>query len=615
MTSPLRNERGIALATALLITLMVVGMATTALMMTTNGRLLRKANDRIRQADLGALSGLEEARSRLNGTASLYPSTGYVTLENGVSVTDGAGTTIPGARRWTWAGPSGVSTGQYGVFATILSKVTMGNVTSLRRRDLNQESFAKFAYFTNNEAGLPFQNGDLIQGPVHSNDQITIGSTGATFTGKVTSHASSISGVSYGNFQVGYTLNAATIAIPTITQLATMSGYATSGGTYFDPGVAYTNHPAATASRTSGDAGETRTRIEFVAVDLNADGDSIDADEGFFKVYMGHNITNTEEYVSATVGSRESAVSTSMINSYNCGDFGGVAHGHMGQFQLLNDALNNHNSTARRWDAALMANSRCYLGGSNQLNSSAVGGTFVVNNAYGTWIPYTGTVDSRLVSLGRADRNYLFPLSRSLNVNFKGVIYVNGKVGVSGVVRGRVSVVSPNSIIILDDLRQANDPSTGLCNDIIGLITSGNIVLSENLLNAPQFSNSGSTAYKSFDDTSDEFIQAVMLTLGIFTDENHTLGPLATSTGRENCESIQWGRGCLYVTGGIVQETRGAVGTGSGTGHKKRYSYNACAGTNPPPYFPTTGRFEPNRIYEMDPVGFSAAAWFAANQN
>jgi hypothetical protein len=57
------------------------------------------------------------------------------------------------------------------------------------------------------------------------------------------------------------------------------------------------------------------------------------------------------------------------------------------------------------------------------------------------------------------------------------------------------------------------------------------------------------------------------------------------------------------------------VGLVDGHGYVKRYSYNACAATDPPPYFPTTGRFVRNRIYELDPKGFNVASWFAANQN
>ena len=604
MTPRFDDRRGIALPTALLITLMVVGMATTALMMATNGRLLRKANERIRQADLATLSGLEEARSRLNGTASLYPDSGYVTLENGVAVTDGSGTAIPGAQRWTWAGPSGVSTGQYGVFGSILSKTTIGNVTTVRRRDINQETFAKFAYFTNNEgSGICFGSGDQIQGPVHSNDQICINSGGATFTGPLTTAASSISGQNYGTYAGGYTLSAASITMPTVTQLNSMASYATQGGTYFDIGAddAASGHVADAAGRTAGDAGEARTRIEFVAVDLNADGDSTDADEGFFRVYMGTG-NNSERFVSGSTPADQGGTN-GMRYSLNCGDY---SPSHASTFLASTD---HTTGGTHNWSASLSDNSaKCYLGGDPALTNG-----WVASNARGTWLQYTTSPDSRLVSLGRPDRNYLFPLSRSLNVNFKGVIYVNGKVGVSGVVRGRVSVVSPDAIIVLDDLRQANDPGTGICDDIVGLITTGNVVLSDDVLTSPQAKNNGGSL-KTFDETGSEFIQAVILALGVFTAENYGTGPTSSTTGRENCESTNWGRGCLYLTGGVVQETRGAVGQSDGHGYKKRYSYNACAGTNPPPYFPTTGRFEPNRIYELDPTGFDAASWFAANQ-
>jgi hypothetical protein len=52
-----------------------------------------------------------------------------------------------------------------------------------------------------------------------------------------------------------------------------------------------------------------------------------------------------------------------------------------------------------------------------------------------------------------------------------------------------------------------------------------------------------------------------------------------------------------------VGTTGGSNGT---TGYVKAYSYDRCAATNPPPYFPTTGRFTDNRYFEINPVGFSA---------
>lgn len=67
------------------------------------------------------------------------------------------------------------------------------------------------------------------------------------------------------------------------------------------------------------------------------------------------------------------------------------------------------------------------------------------------------------------------------------------------------------------------------------------------------------------------------------------------------------GRGCLYLTGGVIQEARGAVGLLSGEGYVKRYSYDHCAETISPPYFPTIGRFKTNQFLELDPTGFDIA--------
>ena len=70
----------------------------------------------------------------------------------------------------------------------------------------------------------------------------------------------------------------------------------------------------------------------------------------------------------------------------------------------------------------------------------------------------------------------------------------------------------------------------------------------------------------------------------------------------------------MYLTGGIIQRTRGAVGTiqsPGGTGYVKRYAYDRCGATSPPPYFPTTGHFVRGQRYWVDPVGFDPAAYYA----
>ena len=88
--------------------------------------------------------------------------------------------------------------------------------------------------------------------------------------------------------------------------------------------------------------------------------------------------------------------------------------------------------------------------------------------------------------------------------------------------------------------------------------------------------------------------------------QNYNAGP----TDANGCQGSDVGRGCLFLTGGLIQEARGAVGQSNGTGFIKRYSYDRCAAIKPPPYFPTTGLFLDNRYYEIDPVRFNVTSLF-----
>jgi hypothetical protein len=140
---------------------------------------------------------------------------------------------------------------------------------------------------------------------------------------------------------------------------------------------------------------------------------------------------------------------------------------------------------------------------------------------------------------------------------------------------------------------------------MLGVFSGTDVVIADNLINNPIPPTSGGTA-RTWDDTGDEFVQGVVLALSNFTVENYDLG---TKTA-EPCGTSSWGRGCLYLTGGVIQQQRGPVGTGGGTGNMKRYSYDACAATNPPPYFPTTGHFAAGHYYEIEPTGFNIATYW-----
>ena len=573
----LKNEDGIAMAVAMMIALAVAAISLGAATLAMNISLINRYSERSSLLESVAAAGIEEARSRINGDASLYPDTLYNAIENGVSVTDAYGASIADVSRSTYVGPTGITSGQYGVFGSIVvvAEDNFGNRV-VRRAEVSQESFAKYAYFTNSEGGnIWFGGGDQIFGPLHTNDQIKIHYTGATFHGPVET-ASDVYQASNGTFVQGYLEGAAKIPMPKTADLLKLRTQAQAGNTSFTGNV-------------SGGHGEVTTRIEFVALDLNADGDSTDANEGFMRVYQA---LSDAEWVSGDVPSNYR--SRGLRNSRNCGHY----HPN-GEFIVADDHPARGNDS---WVASVSnVRRRCFLGGSDSLFNG-----FQANDGTGGWLRWPGTVSTLLA--GRPDAQYLFPITRPLNPSFKGVVYVQGKVGVSGVLRGRVTVAATDDIVFLDDVKYATDPGAGTCTDILGVFSGDDVVVADNTLNAPirPKRNGSGNNYRTYDDTKDEFFHAVVLALNIFTVENYNSG----ATRTERCEGNRVGRGCMYLTGGVIQATRGAVGTTAGTGYVKRYSYDMCAASAPPPYFPTTGHFGRSRSFEVDPTGFDIDQYF-----
>jgi hypothetical protein len=575
----LRDERGIALVVVLLVALAVAAISLGAGMLTSNTSAINLYSDRLSVLEAAAEAGLEEARSRLNGDRSLYPQTDYVTLEDGAWVTDASGSPIPNVRRSLYAGPTGITSGQYGVFGSLVAVVedNFGNKI-VRRLEVFQESFAKYAYFTDNEGGnIYFGGGDQIFGPLHTNDQMKIHSTGATFHSTVET-AEDVYQEQYGTFKQGYIEYGRYIPMPETAELTRLQTQAAAGFTTI-------------VGNSNGGHGEATTRIEFVAIDLNLDGDVTDDNEGFMKVYQALNNPN---WVTADL------TVSSMQNMVNCGDF----WNHGGRFRRANE----HSIDGHTWSQGLAHGSRrCYLGG----HDSIWGGVFTANDTQGgAWLPWPGPAITHPQVTGRpqGDGAYLWPISRELNPTFKGVIYVEGKVAISGVLRGRVTLAATDDIVIADDVTYSIDPGAGTCRDILGIFSADDVVIANNTLNAPTRRTTTTNPYYTFDDTKDEFIHGVILALNIFTAEDYDTG----SDDDEACEATDWGRGCIYLTGGIIQDTRGAVGLTSGRGYLKRYAYDQCAASEPPPYFPTTGHFTRGRFFEVDPVDFEVGAYYAA---
>lgn len=637
----LRDERGIALLTTLLVAFAVSAIAIAAVMMTLNANLIGKNSERVSVVDAVALTGLEEARSRLNTTASLYPTVGFTTWESNVAVRDASGNIIPKVTRSTYIGPSGITSGQYGVVGSIISvaRDSFGNA-AVRRLEVNQESFSKFAYFTNFETDtnfntIVFGGGDQLRGPVHTNDQMRIGSSpnpAATFFDQVTTANASIVNQSNASFGRPPILSAPRIPMPTVTDLAKLDSLAQAGNVRFTGSMA-------------GDAGEARTRLHFLTIDLGVANGGV---HGFFMVYQaGTAIANPEDFVSASLP--PSGV-TYLRGSDNCGDIrkgrflSAARHNPIPLVTDPVDSVHRHHTTnaANNQDSALIRRTSvvtpdlnrdpvyCYLGGDSILTFPDAGAAWPTTGHRdgGSWVAAPAGIQASLASLGsiitdRPDASYLFPLTRQWNTNFKGVIYVDGKVILDGVIRGRVTVAAAGNIIFGDDVTYFQNPATRDCafGDIAGYFSGQSIMVSNNTLNAPQtLNNNGSLntsptgTFRSYAPTNDETIHGFFLTLKTFGAEENSLG----SNTDQDCligGTFSSGRGCLRTYGGIIQERRGAVGLTSGEGYIKRYEYDICGATNPPPYYPTTGVFVKNRFYELDPTRFSVTGWFAANQN
>jgi hypothetical protein len=624
----IRNERGVALFVALLLLTVLATLSVGAILLSGNASLLGKYHAKDAEMRAAADAGLEWARDTINGTPGVLPATGFDTLQLGQAVRDAGGTVIPGFSRSVFAGRSGSTTNQFGVYASVISRIddNAGRAVVVRRAELAQESFAQFARFDDTTtSSVVFANGIQVFGPIHTNGVLYVGSSPgnpAIFHGRATTSAT-VQTASNGTFRQGYKTGVPRINLPTPASLATLQGYATTaqlvvtggaiGTTVYDP----------------------RTRIEFVPVDINGDLDFTDENEGFFRVYRGKdNNQATLNYVTARKWTPGSASDPNTI-SPNCGD---VVVGAPAPFLPAaghtagGPAGHNHNANAttnQKWSVGTAGSRRCYLGGDPRLTNGWQATTVAPYN-YGAWIPwpgYGGGAAPAAIANGTLHPSFgggpvgadmaahLWPINRPFNPNFNGVVYVDGSVGISGVVRGQVTVAAPGNVLLADDLIYVTAPgSVPDCNvngvvwaDMLGVLSSQFFVIEDNNVNSP-FPVNG--AYiRGFDESPDETIHGAVLTLNSVMSEALGTG----STNSEVCAGSAIGRGCFNMVGAAIQGKNAGRMQG-GTGWNPQWTYDRCDAIKPPPYFPTTGRYYKNRYYEIDPVGFTVAGWFAGNQ-
>jgi hypothetical protein len=149
--------------------------------------------------------------------------------------------------------------------------------------------------------------------------------------------------------------------------------------------------------------------------------------------------------------------------------------------------------------------------------------------------------------------------------SFNGVIYGTDSVCIKGTLDGRLTIGSNENIYIVDDVLYERKPETyPSSNDVLGIVANVDVRI-PNLTPAT---------------TNLEIDGTIFTRTGSFTAEGYNTRTLANS-------------GKLTVLGGIIQNTRGPVGTvdsygNLATGYSKRYHWDDRL-ANPsfrPPFFP-----------------------------
>ncbi|MEP6689841.1 MAG: hypothetical protein ABJD07_01725 [Gemmatimonadaceae bacterium] len=615
-------RRGGALLLMLFLSMSIAALALSAIFLTSSSKFLGAQLDREEIDSYGADAALQLGKSRLELDPTAFPDSGWAYLLQNATIPDASNNPIPGVLVNVYVGPTGsVDVNSGGRFATLFAEVSdVNGGKTVRRLELVQESFARFGYWSNSEGSphICFGSGDHLYGPVFSNDTITTcAGQAATFHDSVVSVRSVVNYAgANGIFMRGFRENAKPISLPTFTQLNTLIPHAASG-------------QLSITAANIGPLSQIATRLEFVTTDLNADGDSTDANEGFVRIYQS--TTANAAWVRGDWSAQNCGVWFKSPPDGAPGFYPDavralpwvrtmlLAERAAGDLLLSPEKIDSITGTVGGWNMARYMKepgARCYLGGDPRLAPVARTGasaqkpgrdsTFTAVDPLGSWVAFPLAVSGSLVAVRPNDAAYLYPLSSSLNPGWQGVIYADGTIGVSGRLRGKVTLYTAGNIGVLADLKYQTDPASNLCADIMGMISLLNIMITDNAIHVPQLADltingnpsPASWTYKSMDDTPDAYVQSTVMALGTsFGAQNPTTGADSVLL----CGSAHFGRGCLYLTGSIIHKTRATVnGSATNRGYAKRYSFDRCAVSSPPPFFPTTGRFLENRYFEVD---------------
>jgi hypothetical protein len=279
-TSAPGARSGSAVFLVLIVTVALAALAGSAVLLTSGGQLVTNYHDQERDLLYAGQAALQDGISDLNNNPFALPSTGYVQIASNATLTAADGTLVPNVVFDLYAGPTGSATKQQGRFVTVVAvaKDTLRHRQFVRRVELNQESFARFAYFSENENGICFGSNDRLNGPVFSDDVIsTCGAPQkADFMDSVWTPQSFNNGdPPIDTLYDGWTKVAKPLTLPSTAKLNTLFSIAAGAHTeFFTPNVA-TDSTASVLSR-----------IEFDAYTVNGNPDSTSPGSGYVKFYQ-----------------------------------------------------------------------------------------------------------------------------------------------------------------------------------------------------------------------------------------------------------------------------------------------------------------------------------------
>ncbi len=664
----LRARRGSAIILVMLTTVALAALALSAIFMSSSSVLMTKYYDKERDFRYAAEQAIQLGMSQMQQDTALHlPDSGFVTLLSNAQLMDAYNNPIPTVRVNLYAGQSGTNTGQFGAFASLVAQAqdSLGNTRYVRRLELMEDNFARFAMFINNfPGGICYANGEFIKGVAMSNTSwYSCQSPGPTYYDTVSAHGT-VSGTA--TYMKGSKNGVPIIPFPTVARLAALPGYAAAANNSF-------------TSVTRG------TRLEFVAVNMNpsaTDTTEDDPNEGFFRVFNDTAGNTSGEGVQGSGFDRafgyyydSSTVNHWAVYNDQCGDWHTVG----GRVEFFPVAVHNqawfkagvsggsptitqpwaidsiHTNATGANRATIMGHTtprqaRCYPAGDPHLvaverntgsgylaTDTAKGGedsTFTPVSRSGYWSVWTGGVPAGLApattcgqqSIGNTslcppgintvEETYLFPLYRAYNPNTKGVIYFNGSVGMSGYLRGNVTVYASGNVYFTDDLFYTQDPTVNVCANELGIIAGDTLYLANTAMNRPQnpttpSSPTGPANSVFMSDNKNFYLDAVTLSLtAAFDVENWNGGAL----GMANCDGFNVGGGCLAQTGGVISQGIGVTWNGSNSGFPENRAVDPCLSQQSPPYFPVTGKYTANRYYELDPAQFNVDSLYKGLQ-